>query len=49
MAIDLLKKIKHDKTFQKECNKQAELRLGTAGGGLYMAKAIENLLTNASK
>ncbi len=44
LIVNVLQQIQEDKAFQRECSKQAMYRLGGAGGGRLMAKAITDLI-----
>jgi uncharacterized protein (TIGR03492 family) len=43
LALQLLKRIDHDRDFQHQCQNEALRRLGNSGGGLRMASAIGGL------
>ena len=43
LALQLLKRIDHDRDFQHQCQNEALRRLGNSGGGLRMASAIGDL------
>ena len=43
LALQLLKRIDHDRDFQHQCQNEALRRLGNSGGGLRMASAIGEL------
>ena len=43
LALQLLKRIDHDRDFQHQCQNEALRRLGESGGGLRMASAIGDL------
>ncbi len=45
LIIDLLEKSKNDQNLQRECRRQANLRLGQPGGSTHIAEAISNFLS----
>ena len=45
LTMELLKRSLEDRELQDQCQKQAEQRLGGAGGGQRLAEAITKLLT----
>ena len=48
LALQLLKRIDHDRDFQHQCQNEALRRLGKSGGGLRMTSAIGELCSSTA-